>query len=64
MDDNAHGTHCAGTIAGTDNNNIGVSGVTSFLEKSRIQIMALKFLSATTISPELGTAFVTAVIML
>jgi subtilisin family serine protease len=27
MDDNGHGTHCAGTIAGAGNNGIGVTGV-------------------------------------
>jgi len=27
MDDNGHGTHCAGTIAGVGNNGIGVAGV-------------------------------------
>lgn len=39
MDDNKHGTHCAGTIAAVGNNNIGVAGV-----NWKVQIMALKFL--------------------
>jgi len=39
-DDNSHGTHCAGTIAGVGNNGIGVAGV-----MWQAQIMALKFLS-------------------
>jgi subtilisin family serine protease len=41
MDDNEHGTHCAGTIAGVGNNMIGVVGV-----NWKVQIMALKFLRA------------------
>jgi subtilisin family serine protease len=40
-DDNGHGTHCAGTIAGRGNNGVGVAGVTW-----NSKIMALKFLSA------------------
>ncbi|MDB5051880.1 MAG: peptidase and in, kexin, sedolisin [Fibrobacteres bacterium] len=39
MDDNLHGTHCAGIIAAAGNNSIGVSGVAW-----QAQIMALKFL--------------------
>ncbi len=39
MDDNDHGTHCAGIIAAT-HNDIGVRGV-----MSDVQIMAVKFLS-------------------
>jgi subtilisin family serine protease len=39
MDDNAHGTHCAGTIGGVGNNGIGVVGVAP-----QISIMACKFL--------------------
>lgn len=46
MDDHSHGTHCAGTIAATDNNGKGVAGVASFLGENKIQIMALKFLGA------------------
>ncbi len=38
-DDNDHGTHCSGTIAGEGNNGIGVAGVCW-----TAQIMALKFL--------------------
>lgn len=41
MDDNDHGTHCSGTIAGVGDNGIGVVGV-----NWQAQIMALKFLSA------------------
>ncbi len=41
MDDNGHGTHCSGTIAGVGNNGIGVAGV-----NWSSSIMALKFLSA------------------
>lgn len=40
MDDNGHGTHCAGTI-GAVANDIGVVGV-----NRRVKIMALKFLTA------------------
>lgn len=41
MDDNGHGTHCAGTIGGRGNNGIGVAGV-----NWRVKIMATKFLSS------------------
>lgn len=41
MDDNDHGTHCAGTIGGVGNNGLGVAGVCW-----NVKIMALKFLSA------------------
>lgn len=41
MDDNGHGTHCAGIIAAAGNNGIGVTGVTW-----GAQIAALKFLDA------------------
>ncbi|KPJ64176.1 hypothetical protein AMJ44_13240, partial [candidate division WOR-1 bacterium DG_54_3] len=41
MDDNGHGTHCSGTIAGLGNNNIGVVGVVW-----TGKIMPLKALSA------------------
>lgn len=41
MDDNRHGTHCAGTIGGVGNNRIGVAGV-----NWKVKIMAVKFLSA------------------
>lgn len=40
MDDNSHGTHCAGTIAGKGNNGFGVVGV-----NWNAQIMAVKFLN-------------------
>lgn len=42
MDDNLHGTHCAGTIAGVGNNSTGVAGV-----NWKAKIMAVKFLGAT-----------------
>jgi subtilisin family serine protease len=41
MDDNSHGTHVAGTIAGTGNNNQGVTGVAW-----TAQVMAIKFLDS------------------
>lgn len=39
MDDNGHGTHCAGIIGGEGNNGIGISGI-----NQKVQIMPLKFL--------------------
>lgn len=39
-DDNSHGTHCSGTIAGTGNNQTGVTGV-----MWNSKLVALKFLS-------------------
>jgi serine protease len=42
MDDNRHGTHCAGTIGGVGNNSTGVAGV-----MWKAQIMALKIFDAT-----------------
>ena len=41
MDDNSHGTHCAGTIGARGNNGIGVAGVCW-----NVKLMALKFLNA------------------
>ncbi|PWR69616.1 S8 family peptidase [Methanospirillum lacunae] len=41
MDDNGHGTHCAGTIAAIGNNGIGIAGVTW-----KCKIMPLKFLNS------------------
>jgi len=41
MDDNGHGTHCAGIIGAEGENNIGIAGV-----NWKVQIMPLKFLSA------------------
>ncbi|MFT3879076.1 MAG: Ig-like domain-containing protein [Gemmatales bacterium] len=41
MDDNNHGTHCAGTIGGIGNNNAGVAGV-----NWNVKIMPMKFLGA------------------
>lgn len=43
MDDNSHGTHCAGTIAATGNNGTGVVGV-----NWSARIMPVKFLDAAT----------------
>jgi|GEM_PF-1316217 len=39
MDENNHGTHCAGTIGGVGNNSVGVVGV-----NWNVKIMALRFL--------------------
>ncbi|HWQ65184.1 MAG TPA: S8 family serine peptidase [Methanospirillum sp.] len=41
MDDNGHGTHCAGIIAAVGNNNAGVTGV-----NWKAKIMPLKFLNS------------------
>lgn len=41
MDDNNHGTHCAGTIGGVGNNGAGVTGV-----NWQVSLVGLKFLSA------------------
>ena len=41
MDDNGHGSHCSGTIAGVGNNNIGVVGV-----NWNAKVVGIKFLSA------------------
>ena len=41
MDDAGHGTHCAGIIGATRNNNEGVSGVAD-----NVKIMAIKFLTS------------------
>ena len=41
MDDNSHGTHCAGTIGAVGNNNIGVVGV-----NQNVKIMGCKFMSS------------------
>jgi len=42
MDDNSHGTHCAGTVAAAGNNGVGVAGVAL----QGVRLMAIKFLSA------------------
>jgi subtilisin family serine protease len=42
MDDNGHGTHCAGTIGASGQNQMGVVGV-----NMRVSLMACKFLSST-----------------
>lgn len=39
-DDNGHGSHCAGIIAGSGDNKLGISGI----NKSGVKVMALKFL--------------------
>src|SRR5690242_18241722 len=41
MDDNGHGTHCAGIIGAEGSNDIGISGV-----NWKVQIMPLKFMNA------------------
>ena len=41
MDDNGHGTHCAGTIAAVGNNGIGIAGTAW-----NVKIMPLKFLNS------------------
>lgn len=41
MDDQSHGTHCAGTIGAVGNNGVGVAGVTW-----NVRLMACKFLGA------------------
>jgi subtilisin family serine protease len=41
MDDNGHGTHCAGIIGAEGGNDIGIAGV-----NWRVQIMPLKFMNA------------------
>ena len=42
LDDNGHGSHCAGIIAAQANNAEGISGINT----SNVKIMALKFLDA------------------
>jgi subtilisin family serine protease len=41
-DDNGHGSHCAGIIAATANNQVGISGI----NQSNVKIMACKFLES------------------
>ncbi|MCB0325194.1 MAG: S8 family serine peptidase [Bdellovibrionales bacterium] len=41
LDQNGHGTHCAGTIGGRGNNGIGIAGV-----NWKVRLMALQFLDA------------------
>ncbi len=41
MDDNGHGTHCAGVVGGVGNNGVGIVGV-----NWHVKIMPLKFLRA------------------
>jgi thermitase len=42
MDDNGHGTHCAGIIGAVGNNNEGIAGV-----NWKVEIMPLKFMTST-----------------
>ena len=42
MDDNGHGTHCAGIIGAVGNNGEGIAGI-----NWRVEIMPLKFMSST-----------------
>lgn len=42
MDDEGHGTHCAGTVGGVGNNGVGITGVAW-----GVKLMACKFLSNT-----------------
>jgi subtilisin family serine protease len=51
MDDNNHGTHTTGTIAGIGNNAVGVAGV-----NWRAQIMVMKFLGAGGSGSDTGAA--------
>ena len=41
MDDNGHGSHCAGIAAGKSNNGVGISGVA---KSANIKVMSLKIL--------------------
>src|SRR5262245_54062298 len=41
MDDNNHGTHCAGTVGGVGNNGLGVAGV-----NWKVKLLPVKFLTA------------------
>lgn len=43
MDDNGHGTHCAGIIAGCNTDQSGISGIAA---DTNVKIMALKFLDS------------------
>lgn len=44
LDDNGHGSHCAGIIAAASNNKAGITG--AVMGNSSIKIMALKFLDS------------------
>lgn len=43
IDDNGHGTHCAGIIGASKDNDIGISGIAT---DDNIRLMALKYLNA------------------
>ena len=49
MDDNSHGTHCAGTIGATGNNGVGVVGV-----NWRVTVVPCKFLKSDGSGPNSG----------
>lgn len=42
MDDNDHGTHCAGVIGAITNNNLGIAGIAGLTKN--VKLMAIKFL--------------------
>ena len=42
MDDNGHGSHCAGIAAGKSNNGVGIAGIA---KSNNIKVMALKTLA-------------------
>lgn len=42
MDDNGHGSHCAGIAAGKSNNGVGIAGIA---KSNNIKVMALKILN-------------------
>ena len=43
IDENSHGTHCAGIIVAQENNNVGIAGVASFTQ-GKVKVMAVKVL--------------------
>ena len=46
MDINNHGTHCAGVIAASTNNNRGIAGIAG-VQKAKVKLMAIKSLAGT-----------------